>query len=139
METNKKNKQMQAVRSKNTKIELAVSKALWIKGIRFRKNVKDLFGKPDIAIKRYKIAVFIDSCFWHGCPFHCRMPKKNLEFWENKINRNRERDKEVTKYYLSNNWKIIRIWEHQLIEDFNGVINNLLGIINVEKTKKNNS
>lgn len=59
---------MRAVKSKNTKIEQKVCKEIWKKGIRFRKNVKDLKGKPDISIKKYKIVIFIDSCFWHGCP-----------------------------------------------------------------------
>ena len=83
---------MQSIKSENTRMEEAVCKALWHKGLRFRRNVKGLKGKPDIAIKKYKIAIFLDSCFWHGCEKHFIMPKSNVEYWCRKINRNLERD-----------------------------------------------
>ncbi|OGI25396.1 MAG: hypothetical protein A2287_09455 [Candidatus Melainabacteria bacterium RIFOXYA12_FULL_32_12] len=66
---------MRAVKSKHTRLEDIVVNELHKRGLRFRRNVKDLKGKPDIAIKKYKIVIFIDSCFWHGCKKHCRMPK----------------------------------------------------------------
>jgi DNA mismatch endonuclease, patch repair protein len=135
MDERLKNKTMQAVRSKNTKLELAVTKELWKRGIRFRKNVSGLFGKPDIAIKKHKIVIFIDSCFWHGCELHCRLPKKNEEFWIKKIKRNKERDKEVTNYYIDNGWNILRIWEHELNENFNEVINTIERFIETNKKR----
>lgn len=135
MDERLKNKTMQAVRSKNTKLELAVTKELWKRGIRFRKNVSGLFGKPDIAIKKHKIVIFIDSCFWHGCELHCRLPKKNEEFWINKIERNKQRDKEVTNYYVNNGWNILRIWEHKLNENFNEVINTIERFIETNKKR----
>lgn len=135
MDERLKNKTMQAVRSKNTKLELAVTKELWKRGIRFRKNVSGLFGKPDIAIKKHKIVIFIDSCFWHGCESHCRLPKKNEEFWINKIERNKQRDKEVTNYYVNNGWNILRIWEHELNENFNEVINTIERFIETNKKR----
>jgi DNA mismatch endonuclease, patch repair protein len=135
MDERLKNKTMQAVRSKNTKLELAVTKELWKRGIRFRKNVSGLFGKPDIAIKKHKIVIFIDSCFWHGCELHCRLPKKNEEFWINKIERNKQRDKEVTNYYVNNGWNILRIWEHELNENFNEVINTIERFIETNKKR----
>ncbi|MGF7534725.1 very short patch repair endonuclease [Bacillus mexicanus] len=110
----KRSNTMKAVKSKNTKIEKVVSKEIWRRGIRFRKNVKDLKGKPDIAIKKYKIVIFIDSCFWHGCPLHGRIPKSNVEFWNNKIKRNIERDKSINQHYTRKGWNILRIWEHDL-------------------------
>jgi DNA mismatch endonuclease (patch repair protein) len=113
-------KMMSSVKSKNTKLETKVSKELWREGYRFRKNVKSLFGKPDLAIKKYKIVVFIDSCFWHGCELHCRMPKSNEDYWVSKIDRNKKRDKEVTNYYQNRGWSIVRLWEHQLRNDFEG-------------------
>lgn len=97
-----------------SKVEDKVSKALWNKGFRFRRNVKDLFGKPDIAIKKYKVVIFIDSCFWHACPTHGHMPKSNLEYWEKKLNRNKQRDVKVNQYYLEHGWKVKRVWEHDL-------------------------
>lgn len=107
-------KNMRAIKSKETKIEILVCKTLWNNGIRYRKNVKTLPGKPDIAIKKYKIAIFLDSCFWHKCPVHYKRPKSNNEYWDKKIERNVQRDKEVNCYYLEHGWHILRIWEHQL-------------------------
>lgn len=106
-------KNMHAIKSCGTKMEVFVCKSLWHYGIRFRKNVKELPGKPDIAIKKYKIAIFLDSCFWHKCPMHFKRPKSNNEYWDTKIKRNIERDKEINIYYSKNGWHIMRIWEHQ--------------------------
>jgi len=109
-----RHKNMTNIRSTNTKIEKDVTKALWNLGYRFRKNVKTLPGKPDIAIQKYKIVIFLDSCFWHKCPEHFKKPKSNLEYWEPKIKRNIERDAEINQYYKDNNWHILRIWEHEI-------------------------
>lgn len=109
-----RHKNMTNIRSTNTRIEKDVTKALWNLGYRFRKNVKTLPGKPDIAIQKYKIVIFLDSCFWHKCPGHFKKPKSNLEYWEPKIKRNIERDAEINQYYKDNNWHILRIWEHEI-------------------------
>lgn len=128
-------KTMQAVKSKNTKLEKTVTRALWNKGIRFRKNVVDLVGKPDIAIKKFKIVIFLDSCFWHGCELHYREPETNREFWRRKIERNKKRDSKVTDYYLSHNWHILRIWEHELKQDFDTTIKRIVTFINKHRQK----
>lgn len=125
---------MQAIRSQS-KLENTVSKALWAKGIRFRKNDKTLFGKPDISIKKYKIVIFIDSCFWHVCETHGNWPKNNSEYWNKKLKRNISRDKEVTNYYLENEWNILRIWEHDFKENYEESIENIVTYIN--EIKKN--
>lgn len=117
-------KTMQAIRSQS-KMENLVSKALWKKGFRYRKNDKKLMGKPDISIKKYRIVIFIDSCFWHGCTQHCRRPKTNKEFWNKKIDRNIERDLEVNAYYENIEWNVMRVWEHDLKENFEHTINRL--------------
>jgi len=117
-----RHKNMCNIQSTGTKIEKDVSKALWNLGYRFRKNVKTLPGKPDIAVKKYKIAVFLDSCFFHKCPEHFKKPKSNLEYWEPKIQRNIKRDKEVSRYYKANNWHILRVWEHEIKKDFDKTI-----------------
>lgn len=101
-----------------SRLEDRVSKCLWNMGLRFRRNVRDLVGKPDIAIKKYKIVIFIDSCFWHSCPEHQVMPKSNGQFWKKKFEENRKRDREVNHYYISNGWNIMRIWEHEFRENF---------------------
>jgi DNA mismatch endonuclease, patch repair protein len=131
-------KNMQSIKSKS-KLEEKVSKALWRQGVRFRKNVKSLPGKPDIAIKKYKIAIFIDSCFWHVCTIHGNIPKSNIEYWGRKLERNKARDKEINKYYKDNGWDLIRIWEHEFKEDFEGAIRKISLFINNAKSKKTTS
>lgn len=121
---------MSAIKSKGTKLEERVLKALWNKGIRYRKNVRDLYGNPDIAIKKYKVVIFIDSCFWHVCKLHGNQPKNNKEFWNKKLERNVARDKEVTEFYIKDNWHILRVWEHQLKKDnFDDTINEIYNFI----------
>lgn len=110
----KRSEIMSRVKSKDSKIEILFRKKLWATGIRYRKNVKNYFGKPDIVIKKNKTVIFIDSCFWHGCKKHFRLPEQNKKYWVKKIKRNKERDKEVSVFYKKIGWRIIRIWEHQL-------------------------
>lgn len=105
---------MSKIKGKKTRIEKSFVKILNNNKIKHRANVKNLFGKPDIAISSKKIVIFLDSCFWHGCKKHCRMPAQNRDYWINKISRNKKRDKEVLKHYKEKGWKIIRIWEHDL-------------------------
>jgi DNA mismatch endonuclease (patch repair protein) len=73
-----------------------------------------LFGKPDFVFDDYKVAIFVDGCFWHGCPWHCRKPQSNVEYWNEKIARNKTRDKQVTTRLTSEGWTVIRVWEHSL-------------------------
>lgn len=126
---------MKAIRSVS-KLENLVTRQLWRKGIRFRKNTKDLFGKPDISIKKYQIVIFIDSCFWHQCPVHGNIPKTNNSFWKKKLERNIERDKEVNKYYKDKGWNLKRVWEHEIKGDFEMVVDTLAVFINRAKTLK---
>lgn len=131
----KRSDNMRAIRSVSI-LENMVTRALWARGYRFRKNVKGMLGKPDIVIKKYRIIIFIDSCFWHWCPLHGTIPKSNTEFWTEKLTRNRERDQAVNDYYLSEKWNIIRIWEHEIRTDFNGTIEKITDFINSAKTKE---
>lgn len=103
---------MQAVKSKGSKIETALAKALWAKGFRYRKNDKTVFGKPDLTFKKYKIAVFVDSEFWHGKNWEegKHDHKSNQDFWHKKIERNIERDKEVNEKLSAEGWKVLRFW-----------------------------
>jgi DNA mismatch endonuclease, patch repair protein len=119
---------MRAIKSQS-KLENRVSTALWKMGFRFRKNDKTLFGKPDISIKKYKVVIFIDSCFWHACPEHGNMPKTNIEFWSKKLERNKNRDIIVQSHYREKGWNILRIWEHEIKEDFNGTIKKITNFI----------
>jgi len=129
-------KNMKAIRSTHSKLEDKVCSELWRRGYRFRRNVKELFGKPDIAMKKYKVVVFIDSCYWHGCEVHGVTPKSNQEYWIKKLKRNKERDKVVTQYYISLEWSIHRIWEHMLKPTtFEESINELCCFIDQAKNK----
>lgn len=125
-------KNMQAIKSQS-ELENIVSKALWHKGIRFRKNVRSLFGTPDIAIKKYKVVIFIDSCFWHVCPLHGNRPKTNQDFWDKKLARNQERDREVIQYYKDKGWHILRVWEHDVKKDFDNTIERIAEFIESAK------
>lgn len=116
---------MRAIRSARTSIEDAVSRGLWNRGYRFRRNSRSLPGKPDISIKKLRIAIFIDSCFWHGCSIHYRLPKSNVDFWQRKIERNRQRDGEITEYYRSLGWTVMRIWEHEIRGGIDAVIDRI--------------
>ena len=125
---------MQAIKS-HSKLEEEVSKALWKQGVRFRKNVKSLPGKPDIAIKKYKVVIFIDSCFWHVCPTHGNMPKSNQDYWVKKLTRNQNRDQEINLYYNQEGWSLLRIWEHDFKLDFDLTIDKIITFIFEAKEK----
>jgi DNA mismatch endonuclease (patch repair protein) len=126
----KRSEIMSKVRSKETKMEVEFRKKLWRAGFRYRKNASGQFGKPDVFLSRYKTVIFIDSCFWHGCKKHFKMPSTRIDFWERKIERNRQRDREVNKYYKKIGWKVLRIWEHDLKDD-----KKVLGFINKMKNQ----
>ena len=129
-----RSRNMAAIRSVS-KLEDKVSRELWKKGLRYRRNDKSLFGKPDFAIKKYKIVIFIDSCFWHQCPIHGNMPKNNAEYWNEKLIRNIERDKEVTNFYTNKGWNILRVWEHDFKEDFQGTLDKIVEFVKAAKGK----
>ena len=105
---------MKRIKNKDTKIEIVLRKALWEKGIRYRKNYRKIPGKPDIAITKYKLAIFCDSEFFHGKDWEQLQTQikrgRNPEFWIEKISRNRERDKEVDMQLRALGWEVIRFW-----------------------------
>jgi len=109
-----RHKNMKNIKATDTSIEVALRKALWHKGYRYRKNVKDLPGKPDIVLTKYKIAIFCDSEFFHGKDWNVlkeRIEKgNNSAYWMKKISRNMERDDEVTKSLYYEGWTVIRFW-----------------------------
>ncbi|WP_282779760.1 very short patch repair endonuclease [Phaeodactylibacter xiamenensis] len=112
---------MSRIRSKDTKAEVRLRKALWSRGYRYRKNVKSLPGSPDIAIKKYKVAVFIDGEFWHGYNWEEKQLtiKRNRAYWIPKIERNMERDRENTRKLQEKGWLVLRFWEQRLKKEFN--------------------
>ena len=113
---------MSRIRAKDTKIEIILRKALWSKGIRYRKNYKDLPWKPDIALTKYKIAIFCDSEYFHGKDWdEVWLPRikrgNNPEYWEEKIKRNMQRDKEVNQQLESMGWIVLRFWGKDITKD----------------------
>ncbi len=110
----KRSKIMKAVRNKDSKLEVDFRRTLWNEGFRYRKNVIEYFGKPDLVLKKYRTVIFIDSCFWHGCKKHCKLPATRNKWWAEKIKNNKKRDKEVNRHYKKMKWRVIRLWEHDL-------------------------
>lgn len=107
---------MSAIKGKNTKPELLVRKFLFSRGFRYRLNHPRLPGHPDIVLRKYRTVIFVNGCFWHGhqgCKYFV-LPKSNVEFWQNKIERNRVRDVEEQRQLASMGWYCITIWECQL-------------------------
>ena len=111
-----RHKNMAAIRSRDTKPEMVVRKYLWSRGFRYRVNNPRLPGHPDIVLRKYHTCIFVNGCFWHGhegCKYY-RVPKTNTEFWERKISRNRERDREEQKQLARMGWHCITVWECEL-------------------------
>lgn len=106
-----RHKNMVAIKSKDTKIEITLRKALWHNGVRYRKNFKLFNCHPDIVITKYKIAVFCDGDFWYGKTFERYDVTTNAKFWHEKIKRNVERDLENTIELRDNGWTVLRFWE----------------------------
>lgn len=104
-----------ATRGRDTRPELRVRSALHRLGYRFRvclRPLPDLRRSADIVFPRLKIAVFVDGCFWHGCPEHYSQPRTNTEYWANKIGRNVQRDRDTDARLEDAGWRVIRLWEH---------------------------
>lgn len=117
----KSHRNMSRIRGKDTSIEVALRKALWAKGYRFRKNYKELPGSPDIAITKYKIAIFCDSEFFHGKDWEALRTKlekgKNSGYWIKKIQRNMERDQEKDKMLRFGGWTVMHFWGKDILKD----------------------
>lgn len=128
-------KNMRAIRSKDTTIELALRKALWQRGIRYRKNYKGLIGKPDIVITKYRIAVFCDSDFWHGYDWENRKAriKSNQNYWIPKIERNMKQDREVTAALVEQGWIVLRFWEHTIRKELEECVDDIQEAVDVRK------
>ena len=111
-----RSRNMAAIKGKDTKPEMIVRKYLFSRGLRFRVQVRKLPGNPDIVLPKYKTVIFVNGCFWHGhegCKYF-RLPKSNVEFWKEKIERNIARDRESTQALFNLGWKVIRVWECEL-------------------------
>ena len=122
---------MSAIRSKDSKIELVFAKALWNSGIRYRRNSKTITGKPDFSIKKYKIAIFCDSEFWHGKNWQIEKKRitTNPDYWTSKIEKNLKRDKTVNEQLLEDGWIVLRFWEKEIETDVEKCIEKVKNIL----------
>ena len=127
-------KNMQHIKSKDTSIEKKMRSALWHSGIRYRKNYEVLPGKPDIVITKYKIAIFCDSSFWHGRDYETKKPvETNHEFWDNKIRRNMQRDKEINQQLLNMDWIVLHFWDDEIDKNIDDCISAVKDSIQTRK------
>lgn len=127
---------MQANRGKDTKIELLLRKALWHKGVRYRKNFRIYNCSPDIVITKYKIAIFCDGDFWHGKDYNEHRIETNAKYWNEKIKRNMERDLENTVLLRDNGWIVLRFWEIDIHKNLDKCIAEVLKVIAFERQKR---
>lgn len=131
MTTEQRSKNMRAIKSHDTKIEVIMRKALWNKGIRYRKNFKVCSCKPDIVLTKYKIAIFCDGDFWHGNDKYT--VKHNAKFWNEKIKTNIERDLRNTIELRDNGWTVLRFWGTEIKKDLDNCITEILKAIETKR------
>ncbi|MFI0429858.1 very short patch repair endonuclease [Mariniflexile sp. HMF6888] len=131
--TKKRSKIMSKIGGKNTKPEMLFRKALWRKGVRYRVNNRKLPGKPDVSIKKHKLAVFIDGEFWHGFNWNERKEtiQSNRGFWIPKIERNMQRDKEVNQQLIEMGYTVFRFWAKDIKTELDKCVNDILVYIDV--------
>ncbi|MCP4602198.1 MAG: very short patch repair endonuclease [Proteobacteria bacterium] len=128
---------MKAARQRDTAAEMALRSALHRRGLRYRVDVSPLKGirrRADVVFRPVKVAIFVDGCFWHGCPIHGTWPKANAEFWRKKIERNKKRDADTDRQLRGAGWKVIRVWEH---EDPEEAAENISQIIRDRRANEN--
>lgn len=134
MTSEQRKRNMQHIHSKDTKAELLLRKALWHKGLRYRKNVKSLLGKPDIVFIKNKIAIFVDGDFWHA-KGHLDKPGEqigtNKDFWRNKLSANVERDRFVNDALLEQGWIVLRFWESDVKKDVSKCVNEIIKYVKI--------
>lgn len=121
---------MKNIRSFGTKPEKIIMRELRKRKIYFAHHVKSIIGKPDIIFRRKKVAVFIDSDFWHANPDRFTMPKTNKDYWSTKISYNKQHDKEINDQLAQEGWFVIRLWEHDIYKNLDSCINTILKAIN---------
>jgi DNA mismatch endonuclease (patch repair protein) len=130
-EKEKRSYTMSRIRGKATTIEVLLQKALWHKGVRYRKNYRKIPGSPDIAIVKYKIAIFCDGEFWHGKDWEQKKArlKNNREYWIRKIERNIDRDNRFTSELQAQGWYVLRFWEEEIKTDIDNCVSTVIRLI----------
>jgi DNA mismatch endonuclease, patch repair protein len=131
LSSKKRSQLMSRIRHHDTAPEMLLRKALWASGLHYRlRTSPKLPGTPDLVFPSAKIAIFVDGCFWHGCPIHGTQPKTNVEFWKTKITRNQERDRQVDEKLAQLGWHVVRLWQHEIQKDIADCVYRIAHIIN---------
>lgn len=123
-----KSEQMARVKSTDTGLERRFRRSIWASGLRYRIRPR-LPGTPDLAFPRQHVAVFVDGCFWHGCPDHYRKPATNVDFWKHKLETNMSRDQRVDDELAKSGWTVARVWEHEILHDVAAAVLRLRGLV----------
>jgi DNA mismatch endonuclease (patch repair protein) len=113
---------MSRIRGKDTSPELLLRRALWAAGLRYRVHYRTPAGRADLALVKARLAIYIDGCFWHGCPEHYVRPRSRVEFWGGKLRENVERDRRQTLRLEEAGWRSCRLWEHEVFEELPAVV-----------------
>lgn len=117
-----RSEQMSRIRGADTKPEVLLRAALWKRGLRYRVRATTPVGRPDVVFPGAKVAVFVDGCQWHGCPDHYVFPRTRREFWGAKLAGNVARDRRQTLALEALGWRVVRVWEHRVFTDLDGVV-----------------
>lgn len=121
---------MSAIRSRDTKAELRLRRELRCRNlIGYRCSPKSVYGRPDVAFTRWKVAIFVDGCFWHGCPVCYVRPVGNREFWDTKLGMNVARDRQVDEELERQGWVVLRFWEHEVMDSPSEVAESVRGAL----------
>lgn len=112
-----RSEQMSRIKARNTEPERVLRKLLWSRGARYRLHARTPAGRPDLVFSGSRVAVFIDGCFWHGCPEHYVRPRSSEAFWADKLGTNVRRDINQTRMLEDLGWRVCRVWEHEVFED----------------------
>lgn len=112
-----KSEAMARFKGRDTRPEMLLRRALWHRGLRYRLHRRVADTRPDLVFVSAKLAIFVDGCFWHACPLHGSQPATNVDFWRTKLLRNVQRDAENTRTLMAAGWRVLRLWEHEIVED----------------------
>lgn len=115
-----RSEQMARIKGFDTSPELALRRALWARGLRYRLKIRTPGGRPDVVFHKDRVAVFIDGCFWHGCPLHYARPRSREGFWSAKLTENIDRDFRQSMALQAAGWCVLRLWEHEVVLDVSG-------------------
>ena len=120
---------MSTVRGQDTGVEITLRRLIWGKGFRYRKNHRVMGIKVDLAFPRYRIVVFIDGCFWHGCPICYKPPTTRTDYWSSKLKRNVANDERINNFLRASGFKVLRFWEHEVLKNARDCAQKINGVL----------